>query len=170
MSRVRRSKGVSDRPKGAARTAAGPKGLTEEEKAAMKELVQERRGGGTGGEEAVLAKIAEMNEEDRAIARRIHEIITANAPALSPRTWYGMPAYSDSAGDVVCFFQPAQKFKARYATLGFSDKAKLDDGNMWPTAFAIKALTSAEVAKVTALVKRAVAGDDRSQPTGKAGA
>jgi hypothetical protein len=108
MSRVRRSKGVSDRPKGAARTAAGPKGLTEEEKAAMKELVQERRGGGTGGEEAVLAKIAEMNEEDRAIARRIHEIITANAPALSPRTWYGMPAYSDSAGDVVCFFQPAQ--------------------------------------------------------------
>jgi len=107
------------------------------------------------GESDVLAKIAELPEPDRAMARRLHDIIKASAPVLSPRTWYGMPAYARE-GKVVCFFQGAQKFKARYATLGFSDEANLDEGDMWPTSFALKELTAAEEARISALVKRAV--------------
>ena len=107
------------------------------------------------GESAVLAKIAEMREPDRAMAKRLHTIIKASAPAFSPRTWYGMPAYAKD-GEVVCFFQPAQKFKTRYATLGFSDAAHLDEGAMWPVAFALKGLTATEEARISALVKKAV--------------
>jgi uncharacterized protein YdhG (YjbR/CyaY superfamily) len=143
-------------------------GFTDEERAAMKERAQElkaaaRRGPRADkgdGERDVLAKIAEMPAPDRAIAERLHAIIKATAPALTPRTWYGMPAYARD-GKVVCFFQSAQKFKSRYATLGFSDKANLDDGAMWPTAFALKELTAAAEAKVVALVKRAVSRGDR---------
>ncbi|HEV3214339.1 MAG TPA: DUF1801 domain-containing protein [Vicinamibacterales bacterium] len=139
------------------------KGFTDEERAAMKEHVQElkaaaRRGPRVheaGGERDVLAKIAEMPERDRAMAERLHAVIRAAAPALSPKTWYGMPAYAKD-GNVVCFFQSGQKFKTRYATFGFSDKANLDEGAMWPTAFALKALTSAEEARIGALVKKAV--------------
>ena len=139
------------------------KGFTDEERAAMKERAQElkaeaRRGpraDKADGESAVLAKIAEMPEPDRAMAKRLHAIIKASAPALSPRTWYGMPAYAKD-GKVVCFFQSAQKFKSRYATLGFSDEANLDEGAMWPTSFALKELTAAEEARIVALVKRAV--------------
>ena len=139
------------------------KGFTDEERAAMKERAHElksgaRRGpraGKADGESDVLAKIAEMPERDRAMAERLHAIIKATAPALSPRTWYGMPAYAKD-GDVVCFFQSAQKFKTRYATLGFSDKANLDQGALWPVAFALKELTDAEEAKIAALVKNAV--------------
>jgi uncharacterized protein YdhG (YjbR/CyaY superfamily) len=130
------------------------KGFTAEERAAMKEYVQEMKGAGEG-ESAVLAKIATMKEPDRAMAKRLHAIIRASAPALVPRTWYGMPAYAKD-DKVVCFFQSAQKFKARYATLGFSDQANLDDGRLWPTAFALKDLTAAEAAKIGALVKKAV--------------
>jgi uncharacterized protein YdhG (YjbR/CyaY superfamily) len=143
-------------------TAAGKsaKGFTAEERAAMQERVQELKAAARGaskadGEKVVLAKIAEMRGPDRALAERIHAIVKANAPALSPRTWYGMPAYAKD-GNVVCFFQSAQKFKARYATLGLSDKAKLDEGRMWPTAFALKELTSADEAQIAALVKQAV--------------
>jgi uncharacterized protein YdhG (YjbR/CyaY superfamily) len=144
-------------------TGKASKGFTDEERAAMRERAQELKaaaGRGPGakqmdGESDVLAKIAEMPEPDRAMAERLHAIIRASAPALSPRTWYGMPAYA-KGGHVVCFFQSAQKFKTRYATLGFSDKANLDEGAMWPTAFALKRLTAAEEAKVAALVKRAV--------------
>ncbi len=123
----------------------------------MKERAQELKAAGrkTDGEADVLAKIAEMPKPDRVIAERLHAIVKANAPALSPRTWYGMPAYA-SDGKVVCFFQSAQKFKTRYATLGFSDKANLDDGAMWPTAFALKTLTAAEEERIVALVKKAV--------------
>ncbi len=139
------------------------KGFTDEERAAMRERAQElnaaaRRGpraGKTDGESDVLAKIAEMPEPDRAMAERLHAIIKASAPALSPRTWYGMPAYAKH-GNVVCFFQSAQKFKSRYATFGFSDKANLDEGAMWPTAFALKELTAAEEARIGTLVKKAV--------------
>ena len=136
------------------------KGFTDEERAAMKERVQElkaaaRRGRKADGESEVLAKIADMPEPDRAMAERLHAIIKASAPALSPKTWYGMPAYAKD-GNVVCFFQSAQKFKTRYATLGFSDKANLDEGAMWPTAFALKELTSAEETRIGALVKKAV--------------
>ena len=116
-----------------------------------------RCGGGPGkadGENDVLAKIAEMQESDRAMAERVHAIIKASAPALSPKTWYGMPAYARD-GDVVCFFQSAQKFKARYATLGFSDKAKLDEGDMWATSFALKNLSSTEEARIRALIEKA---------------
>ena len=139
------------------------KGFTDEERAAMKERAQElkpkaRRGpraNKADGESDVLAKIAEMPEPDRAMAERLHLIIQASAPALSPRTWYGMPAYAKD-GNVVCFFQSAQKFKTRYATFGFSDKANLDEGAMWPTAFALKELTATEEAPIAALVKQAV--------------
>ena len=126
------------------------KGFTAEERAAMKERAQELKAEAranknkAAGESDVLAKIAEMQGTDRAMAERLHAIIKASAPALSPKTWYGMPAYAKD-GKVVCFFQSAQKFKTRYATLGFSDKANLDDGQMWPTAFALKKLTGAEV-------------------------
>ena len=138
-------------------------GFTDDERAAMKERVQELktsagrgpRADKTDGESAVLAKIAEMREPDRAMGKRLHAIIKASAPALSPRTWYGMPAYAKD-GEVVCFFQPAQKFKTRYATLGFSDAANLDEGAMWPVVFALKALSSAEEARIGALVKKAV--------------
>jgi hypothetical protein len=132
--------------------------FSDEERAAMAELVQERRrarSGKTDGESDVLAKIAEMADSDRAMAERLHAIIKANAPALLPRTWYGMPAYAKD-GNVVCFFQSGQKFKARYATLGFSDKANLDDGAMWPNSYALTELTAADEAKIGALVKKAV--------------
>ena len=138
-------------------------GFTDEERAAMKEYVQEKktsegrgpRADKADGESAVLAKIAEMSEPDRAMAKRVHAIIRARAPALSPRLWYGMPAYAKD-GEVVCHFQPAQKFKTRYATFGFSDAASLDEGAMWPVAFALKELTAALEARIAALVKRAV--------------
>jgi uncharacterized protein YdhG (YjbR/CyaY superfamily) len=134
-------------------TRSKSKGLTAEEKAAMKETIRERKS--PGGEKEVLAKIAEMRGSDRAMAKRLHAIIKDSAPALSPRTWYGMPAYAKD-GKVVCFFQSAEKFKSRYATFGFNDKAKLDEGAMWPTSFALKKLTAAEEAKIGALVKKAV--------------
>jgi uncharacterized protein YdhG (YjbR/CyaY superfamily) len=139
--------------------------FTDEERAAMKERAQElkaetRRGTRASknkatGESDVLAKIAEMQGPDRAMAERLHAIIKASAPALSPKTWYGMPAYAKD-GKVVCFFQSAQKFKSRYATLGFSDEANLDEGAMWPTAFALKELTAAEETRIGALLKKAV--------------
>jgi uncharacterized protein YdhG (YjbR/CyaY superfamily) len=129
--------------------------FTEEERAAMKERASELKQDKADGESDVLAKIAEMQAPDRAMAQRIHAIVKASAPALEPKTWYGMPAYAKN-GKVVCFFQSAQKFKARYATFGFSDEAKLDDGGMWPTSFALKKLTAAEEARIGALVKKAV--------------
>ncbi|MGZ4184331.1 MAG: iron chaperone [Solirubrobacteraceae bacterium] len=128
--------------------------FTAEEKAAMRERVREMKAGG-GGESEVLAKIAEMPEPDRVMAERIHAIVTTTAPELSPRTWYGMPAYSKD-GKVLCFFRSAQKFKSRYATLGFSDKANLDEGTMWPTDYAVKELTAADEKRIAALVKQAV--------------
>src|SRR5215510_6870679 len=139
------------------------KGFTDEERAAMKERAQEleveaRRGpraDKADGESDVLAKIAAMQEPDRAMAKRLHAIIKASAPARSPKTWYGMPAYAKD-GKVVCYFQSAQKFKSRYATFGFSDTAHLDEGDMWPVAFALKELTAAEEARIDALVKKAV--------------
>jgi uncharacterized protein YdhG (YjbR/CyaY superfamily) len=147
---------------GTLREAAGrpaAKGFTEDERAAMKERAQELkadvRGGKADGEGDVLAKIAEMPQPDRAMAERLHAIIKAGEPDLSPRTWYGMPAYAKD-GKVVCFFQSGQKFKTRYATLGFSDKANIDEGAMWPTAYALKELTTAEEDRIRALVKRAV--------------
>jgi uncharacterized protein YdhG (YjbR/CyaY superfamily) len=137
------------------------KGFTDEEKAAMKERARELKAEAranknkTEGESDVLAKIAEMPEPERAMAKRLHAIIKASAPALSPKTWYGMPAYARD-GKVVCFFQSAQKFQSRYATFGFSDEANLDEGALWPTAFALKELTAAEEARIGALVKKAV--------------
>ena len=141
-------------------TAIGKKskGFTDEERAAMKERLQElkpERAGKADGESAVLAKIAEMLERDRAMGKRLHAIIKASAPALSPRLWYGMPAYAKD-GKVVCFFQSSQKFKTRYSTFGFSDAANLDEGHLWPTAFALKELTATEEARISALVKKAV--------------
>ncbi len=138
------------------------KGFTAEERAAMKERARETKAGRRGsaarkadGEGDVLAKIAEMDEADRVMAQRLHAIVTASAPELSPRTWYGMPAY-EKDGKVVCFFQSAQKFKTRYATLGFSDKAHLDDGALWPTSYALKELTSDTETRIAELVKQAV--------------
>ena len=131
------------------------KGLTKGEIAAMRETLQERKAGKANDESAVLAKISEMREPDRSMAKKLHAIIKATAPALSPRTWYGMPAYAKD-DKVVCFFQSAQKFKSRYSTLGFSDKANFDDGQMWPTSFALKGLTAAEEPKIAALVKKAI--------------
>ena len=144
-------------------TGKASKGFTDEERAAMRERAQElktaaRRGPRAGkgdGESDVLAKIAEMPEPDRAMAERLHAIVKASAPALAPRTWYGMPAYAID-GKVVCFFQSARKFNTRYATVGFSDAANLDEGAMWPTAFALEKLTAAEEARIGALVKKAV--------------
>jgi hypothetical protein len=145
--------------KSAKSTASGkkPKGFTDEERAAMKERAQELKAAAdkADGESAVLAKIAEMSEPDRTMGQRLHAIIKTRAPALSPRLWYGMPAYAKD-GKVVCFFQSAEKFKTRYASLGFSDEAKLDEGALWPVAFALKELTAAEEAKIGALVKKAV--------------
>jgi uncharacterized protein YdhG (YjbR/CyaY superfamily) len=133
------------------------KGFTAEERAAMKERAQELKAEAAkaDGEKALLAKIAEMPKADRAIAERLHAIVKASAPALSPKTWYGMPAYARD-GKVLCYFQSADKFKSRYATFGFNDGANLDDGAMWPTSFALKELTSADEARISALVKKAV--------------
>jgi uncharacterized protein YdhG (YjbR/CyaY superfamily) len=157
---------MNDNQKSAKNTAATEKkfeGFTDEERGAMKERAQELkaaarpspRGKKVDEESAVLAKIAEMSESDRAMAERLHAVIKASAPALSPKLWYGMPAYAKD-GKVVCFFQSAQKFNSRYATFSFSDKANLDEGAMWPTSFALKELTATEEAKISALVKRAV--------------
>ena len=156
-------------PKNQARKAAGhaaankkrSRGFADEERAAMKERAREltveagRGADKADGERAVLAKIAEMPEPDRSMATRLHTIITASAPTLSPKTWYGMPAYAKD-GNVVCFFQSAQKFKTRYATFGFSDKANLDEGAMWPTSFALAELSAANEARIGALVKKAL--------------
>jgi uncharacterized protein YdhG (YjbR/CyaY superfamily) len=137
-------------------TSKASKGFTDEERAAMRERAKELKAAGTAdGEGDVLAKIAEMGEPDRAMAERLHAIVKTSAPGLSPRTWYGMPAYAKD-GKVVCFFRPAEKFKDRYATFGFNDAANLDEGAMWPTAFALKELTAAEEARIAALVKKAV--------------
>jgi uncharacterized protein YdhG (YjbR/CyaY superfamily) len=148
-------KGTQKSAKSTSATSMKSKGFTDEERAAMKERIKELRADKAEGESIVLAKIAEMPEPDRTMGKRIHAIIKANAPRLSPRLWYGMPAYAKE-GKVVCFFQTAQKFKTRYATLGFSDEANLDEDAMWPTAFALKGLTAAEEARIAALVKKAV--------------
>jgi uncharacterized protein YdhG (YjbR/CyaY superfamily) len=144
---------ASRRPKG--------EGFTSEERAAMKARAQELKAekNKADGEKELLAKVATMREPDRAMAKRLHAIVRANAPALAPKTWYGMPAYANRDGKVVCFFQAAQKFNTRYATFGFSDKATLDDGAMWPVAFALKSLTAAGEAKIAALVKLAAKED-----------
>jgi len=151
-------KGTQKSAKSTTATSKRFKGFTEEEHGAMKDRIQELRADKADGEGLVLAKIAEMPEPDRTIGKRLHAIIKESAPALSPRLWYGMPAYAKAGkdGKVVCFFQTAQKFKTRYATFGFSDKANLDEGAMWPTAFALKGLTAAEEARIAALVKKAV--------------
>jgi hypothetical protein len=155
---------VTDTRKSARSTSAGKfDGFTGDERAAMKERSVELkaaarrtpRAAKTDGESDLLAKIAEMTQPDRAMAERLHAVITASAPDLAPKTWYGMPAYAKD-GDVVCFFQPRQKFKARYAMLGFSDKANLDDGAMWPVYFALTELTAADEARIAALVRNAV--------------
>ena len=148
-------------PKKETKSAASA-GWTEEEKAAMKARAQEMKAEARAsknreeGEKSVMAAIAQMKEPDRGMARRIHEIVKASAPSLSPKTWYGMPAYANKDGKVVCFFTPASKFNARYATFGFNDDANLDEGAMWPTSFALKELTAAEETKIAALVKKAV--------------
>jgi uncharacterized protein YdhG (YjbR/CyaY superfamily) len=143
--------------KKAAKTGKASEGFTDDERAAMRERAKELKSAASKEDEErdVLARIAAMSETDRAMAERLHAIIKASAPALSPKTWYGMPAYARD-GQVVCFFQSAEKFKTRYATLGFSDKANLDEGAMWPTTYALKELTAAEEAKIVALVKKAV--------------
>jgi len=161
MKAVKKSAQKSSRS--AAATGGAARMFTDEERAAMKEYVQETRANArraTGaekgdGETDVLAKLAALPQPDRAIGERLHALLKANAPELSPRTWYGMPAYAKD-DKVVCFFQSAQKFKTRYATLGFSDKAQLDDGRMWPTAFALKELTAAEEARIVALIRKAL--------------
>ena len=142
-------------------TRKSGEGFTDEEKAAMKERAKELKAEARAGkdraegEKAILAAIGAMKEPDHSIAKRLHELITASAPMLFPKTWYGMPAYANADGKVVCFFQAAQKFGSRYATFGFSDTANLDEGNMWAAAFALMKLTAAEEAKIIALVKRA---------------
>ena len=145
-------KGTQKSAKSTTATNKKVKGFTDEERAAMKARAQELK---AEGESDVLAKIAEMPEPDRSMAKRLHVIIKASAPALSPKTWYGMPAYAKD-GKVVCFFQSAQRFKTRYATFGFSDAANLDEGAMWPTSFALKELIAAEEVRIIALVKKAV--------------
>ena len=143
--------------KGSTKSTTG-RGLTAGERAALKETVQERKAAerGANDENAVLAKIAEMSGSDRSIAKRLHALIKSNAPALSPKTWYGMPAYANKDGKVVCFFKPAEKFKSRYATFGFEEAANLDDGAMWTTSFALMDLTPADEKRIAALVKKAV--------------
>jgi uncharacterized protein YdhG (YjbR/CyaY superfamily) len=155
-------KGTKRSAKGTTATGKSFEGFTDQERAAMKERGQELKAAARRGpaakqdaERDALAKIAELPEPDRVLAERLHAIITASAPVLSPRTWYGMPAYAKD-GKVVCFFTPASKFKERYATLGFNAAANLDEGNMWPTAFALKKLTAADEARIAALVKKAV--------------
>ncbi len=146
--------------KGGKRSTKSNQVFTAEEREAIGEYVRESRArpraGKVDGESEVLAKIAAMSAPDRALAERLHAIIKAAAPTLSPKTWYGMPAYANQDGQVVCYFQNAGKFKTRYATLGFSDKAKLDEGAMWPVSFALKELTAAEESRISALVKEAV--------------
>lgn len=158
------NQGKSTAKKAAQKSAAGGKtvnGFTDEERAAMKARAQELKAEArtnkdkAEGESAVLTAITAMKEPDRAMAKRLHAIIKASAPVLSPKTWYGMPAYAKD-GKVVCFFQSAQKFNTRYATLGFSDAANLDEGDLWPVAFALKELTAAEETRISALVKKAV--------------
>jgi uncharacterized protein YdhG (YjbR/CyaY superfamily) len=141
--------------KPAKKTGKASKGFTDEEKAAMRERAREAKAGKADGESDVLEKIAEMAEADRVMAERLHAIVKASAPDLTPRTWYGMPAYAKD-GKVVCFFQSAEKFKSRYATFGFSDNANLDEGAIWPTSFALKKLTAAVEKEIGALVKKAV--------------
>jgi len=147
--------------KGATASAKKDKTFTAEERSAMKERAKElkaeggARSGKQDGEGEVLAKIGDMPEPERTLATRLHALVKANAPSLSPKTWYGMPAYANSEGKVVCFFQSAQKFKTRYATLGFSDQANLDDGALWPTAYALTKLTAAEEKVIGALLKKA---------------
>jgi len=145
-------------PKSAKKTAKKSTGFTAEERAAMKERAQELKAEArkADGEKALLAKVAEMPKADRDIAEKVHSIVKANAPDLSPKTWYGMPAYANEEGKVVCYFQSAHTFMSRYATLGFNDDANLDDGAMWPTSFAVKKLTAAEEKTISALVKQAV--------------
>jgi uncharacterized protein YdhG (YjbR/CyaY superfamily) len=154
-------KDTQESAKSTTATSKKSEGFTDEERAAMKERAQELKVAARAdknkadGESDVLAKIAQMPEPDHAMAKRLHEIIKASAPALSPKTWYGMPAYAKD-GHVICFFQSAQKFKTRYASLGFSDAANLDEGAMWPTAFALKELTATEETRISALVQKAV--------------
>ncbi len=148
-------KGTQKSAKSTTAVSKKSKGFTEEERGAIRDRVQEMNADKADGESAVLAKIAEMREPDRTMGKRLHAVIREGSPALSPRLWYGMPAYAKD-GKVVCFFQTAAKFKTRYATFGFSDKANLDEGLMWPTAFALKGLTAAEEARIAALVKKAV--------------
>jgi len=150
-------KGLKKSAEGTTVRANTSKKFSDEERLAMRERAKELKAGADKADEesAVLAKIAEMPAADRALAKRLHAVIKASAPVLSPKLWYGMPAYARD-GKIVCFFQSAQKFNTRYATLGFSDKANLDEGAMWPNAFALKALTAAEEARIGALVKKAV--------------
>ena len=163
MTSSRAEKGTQKSAKSTTATGEASKGFTDEERAAMRERAQELkadarpdlRAGKASEETAVLEKIAAMSAPDRAMGERLHAIIKASAPGLSPKLWYGMPAYAKD-GNVVCFFQGAQKFKTRYATLGFSDKATLDEGHMWPTGFALKELTAADEARIALLVKKAV--------------
>jgi uncharacterized protein YdhG (YjbR/CyaY superfamily) len=161
MDRRPRKQGMGEPAQEGTMSAKKSGAFTNEERAAMKERAKELKAEARAnkkkaeGESDLLAKIAEMPEPDRTIAERLHEIVKASAPALSPKTWYGMPAYAKD-GKVLCFFQSAQKFDSRYATLGFSDQANLDEGPMWPTSFALKELTATEEAKISALVKRAV--------------
>jgi uncharacterized protein YdhG (YjbR/CyaY superfamily) len=152
------AKKATQKPAKRTETAKASKGFTAEERAAMKERAQELKAEArkADGESTLLAKVAEMKGSDRAMAKRLHEIVKATAPALLPKTWYGMPAYANKEGKVVCYFQSAEKFNSRYATFGFSDEANLDDGAMWPTSFALKELTAADEAKIKKLVKRAV--------------
>jgi uncharacterized protein YdhG (YjbR/CyaY superfamily) len=147
-----------DDKKATKKSAKASQGLTAEEKAAMRELIRERRASASReeGERSLREKISEMSEHDRAMAERLHTLITASAPDLAPKTWYGMPAYANEEGKIICFFQAAEKFKARYATFGFNDSAHLDDGAMWPVAFALKELTAADEARIAALVQQAV--------------
>ena len=149
--------GVDD-TKATKKPAKASKGFTDEERAAMKERAREQKAAASreDGERDLLEKIAELSAPDRVMAERLHALITAIAPDLAPKTWYGQPAYANKDGKIVCFFQPAAKFKTRYATLGFNDSANLDDGAMWPVAFALKELTAADEAKIAALVKKAV--------------
>jgi uncharacterized protein YdhG (YjbR/CyaY superfamily) len=155
-------KGTQKSTKGTTASGQKSKGFTAEERAAMKERARElkaeasRKKTREAGERDLLAKIAEMPRADRTMAKKVHAIVTASAPALMPRTWYGMPAYANEDGKVVCYFTSADKFKSRYATLGFNDDANLDEGAMWPTSFALTELTAAEETKIAVLVKKAV--------------
>ena len=146
---------MGDNDKQAAKAGTG---FTAEEKSAMRQRAKEQKAAATRAEDesAALAAIAAMSGSDRAMAERLHAIITANVPSLAPKTWYGMPAYANEDGKIICFFQPAAKFKTRYATFGFNDSAHLDDGTLWPVAFALTELTAADEARVAALVKKAV--------------